>query len=1024
MSNVLAEIRDIKEMLNKLVTLVDTHVPPRRHQSSGKSHKRRQSNWTVIRSIIDELATSIQLVQQNVERLAINPNHCRIMGAGTRNATSEAPPPTSDRPPDERQQLNQNSLGPSEGAQNGQAVFVNPSSKADTQTIPTPQRSESDMDENSVRSTIVLDQLSHAPITVPIGAEGPELGENAVVGVAMPRRSRRLVASTNSQPDKPTQGVSGVAQAPNITIPYREENGVVVLMPLGMDQCCDTPYLLSQAEALGARETGVFKYVLPDDFEFSAQAISSVTTRVSRFTSRLGPDDIHRISRTEDLGTLDICNTSFTATEPDELAEILERRLDDPEAMSKMRYCTDVPAWTAEDRRRLGLPVESPIWPLKDNLLDRTKYSVDGLHRPYAYLADEGGSLFTIHVEDANLMSFNALYSGRDRPWYAVAPKDGCLIENEVKGGKCAQKVRHGSRWIPRSKLKAMGASFVTFAQRAGEVVVVLRGTYHQGGTVGPAIAEAVNYGGPSWSIEGYSECGRACPGFTIPNALLEFRAPNEPQREQDDEVSPEAQNSTQSGARRRAARHASQQIGEAVSTDLLTKRRSLQKRRGSPSSTLTSRPKRIRTIQSSGTTIMAENNVWIAPISQMAKAICSRAAIKQFFEIVRGRRDLEPTALRMSPSKYLSRSHDPTQILKNDIQIINIFSRKTVFNEFLIRLYQARLARYSGEVKESRERIRKGDVPKILKDTGMEKRQYYHHRDKGVKWREYCKMFPGILGFILFQTQPFGFSSTDWVHLKDTDFDSLRRCLNTKDISALCFAGKKFEHSLDLTADDVEFVGESMSLDEVSEGDLISCLRPVRTTEEIIYHKNAYPDWPRPEYWPDDLDWPADPTSLPPGEIQCTECDQSECNCASRRPEIQPRIRIYEGKGRGLQAVAREAGHIAYPKGVRLGWLTGELAPPNTHRNGRCYAMFRHDLPFEPEVAQINCGKISNIFGLMNHDCEPTASLVGKRVSGKYRVEVNARKDIRDGEEITIDYGPEFWEKGRCPCPKCSHVP
>jgi len=72
---------------------------------------------------------------------------------------------------------------------------------------------------------------------------------------------------------------------------------------------------------------------------------------------------------------------------------------------------------------------------------------------------------------------------------------------------------------------------------------------------------------------------------------------------------------------------------------------------------------------------------------------------------------------------------------------------------------------------------------------------------------------------------------------------------------------------------------------------------------------------------------------------------------------------------------------------------------------------MFRHDLHFEPEVAQINCGKISNIFGLMNHDCEPTASLVGKRVSGKYRVEVNARKDIRDGEEITVGYGLGFWE-------------
>jgi len=117
----------------------------------------------------------------------------------------------------------------------------------------------------------------------------------------------------------------------------------------------------------------------------------------------------------------------------------------------------------------------------------------------------------------------------------------------------------------------------------------------------------------------------------------------------------------------------------------------------------------------------------------------------------------------------------------------------------------------------------------------------------------------------------------------------------------------------------------------------------------------------------------------------------------------------MYEGKGQGLQVVAREAGHIVYPKGVRLGWLTRELAPPNTHRNGRYYAIFRHDLPFEPKVAQINYGKISNIFRLMNHDYEPTASLVSKRVLGKYRVKVNARKDIRDGEEITVSYGLEF---------------
>jgi hypothetical protein len=136
---------------------------------------------------------------------------------------------------------------------------------------------------------------------------------------------------------------------------------------------------------------------------------------VSKFTLRLRPDGIYEISRAENLEVLEISYTSFTAAELDKLADTLECRLADPTAISKMRYCTDIPAWTVEDRRKLGLPVESAIWPLKDNLLDRTKYIVDGLHRPYAYLSGDYGSLFTVHIEDAHLMSFNAAYRRRDR---------------------------------------------------------------------------------------------------------------------------------------------------------------------------------------------------------------------------------------------------------------------------------------------------------------------------------------------------------------------------------------------------------------------------------------------------------------------------------------------------------------------------------------------------------------------------------------------------------------------------------
>jgi hypothetical protein len=317
---------------------------------------------------------------------------------------------------------------------------------------------------------------------------------------------------------------------------------------------------------------------------------------------------------------------------------------------------------------------------------------------------------------------------------------------------------------------------------------------------------------------------------------------------------------------------------------------------------------------------MVAGDDIWRAPVPQMIAALCSRDAIKQFFDIVRGRRDLEPTALRINLSKISSRSHGPTQMLEKDIKIIDMFSGKKAFYDFLTRLFQTRLAQHAEEVKQSRareikqrcERIQRGDIKKILKGTRMDERQYYHHRERGAKWREYREMFPGILAFILFQTQAFGFSATDWVRLKETDFISLRCHFNPGHISALCSAGKKFEDSLSLTADDVEFVGESMSLDKASVEELISYLEPVPITDENVYKENKYPNWRRPEYWPRGWKWPADPMFIPPGEEQCSVCDQRKCDCAGRRPEIPARIRIYESKDRGLQAVAKEAGHIA----------------------------------------------------------------------------------------------------------------
>ncbi|KAK5213083.1 hypothetical protein LTR47_006964 [Exophiala xenobiotica] len=171
-----------------------------------------------------------------------------------------------------------------------------------------------------------------------------------------------------------------------------------------------------------------------------------------------------------------------------------------------------------------------------------------------------------------------------------------------------------------------MGASFVTFTQRSREVVVVWGDVYHQGGTVGSAIAEAVNYGGPNWSIDGYSECSRTYPRYPIPNALLEFRAPNEPQREQGDELQHEVHDSVQSPGRERLGRNrAPTRDGKAIESELrMNKQEARPRKRRSdvPIQENSGKKTAIRTMHNSADTIMTEIEICNNLVSRIVAAI------------------------------------------------------------------------------------------------------------------------------------------------------------------------------------------------------------------------------------------------------------------------------------------------------------------------------------------------------------------------------------------------------------------
>ncbi|KAK5308788.1 hypothetical protein LTR93_012385, partial [Exophiala xenobiotica] len=125
-----------------------------------------------------------------------------------------------------------------------------------------------------------------------------------------------------------------------------------------------------------------------------------------------------------------------------------------------------------------------------------------------------------------------------------------------------------------------------------------------------------------------------------------------------------------------------------------------------------------------------------------MVTAIRSRDAIQQFFDIVHGRREPEPTAMRINftpnAAERQLRVQDPAQMLENDVKFLSMLSRKTTFHDFLTRLFQVRLADHINEISRGRLRSEPAVIAKILQRTGMSKRQYLYHRDRGAKWREY----------------------------------------------------------------------------------------------------------------------------------------------------------------------------------------------------------------------------------------------------------------------------------------------
>ena len=107
----------------------------------------------------------------------------------------------------------------------------------------------------------------------------------------------------------------------------------------------------------------------------------------------------------------------------------------------------------------------------------------------------------------------------------------------------------------------------------------------------------------------------------------------------------------------------------------------------------------------------------------------------------------------------------------------------------------------------------------------------------------------------------------------------------------------------------------------------------------------------------------------------------------------------------------------VQIPRRAKIGEITGDIISIRSARR-RARGGCRLCLIDLNDTHAIDCTK-GNILRLLNHSCRSNAFL---RIFRR-RVEVYARRDIRTGEEITVDYGESPHSGGmKCGCghPMC----
>lgn len=185
------------------------------------------------------------------------------------------------------------------------------------------------------------------------------------------------------------------------------------------------------------------------------------------------------------------------------------------------------------------------------------------------------------------------------------------------------------------------------------------------------------------------------------------------------------------------------------------------------------------------------------------------------------------------------------------------------------------------------------------------------------------------------------------------------------------------------------------------------------------IYNAKLLTSRPRPNSWPQGLPFPHDPTVRRAAAGNCFNCGSARiCACRFDTSIAQPLVEIvaYPDRGNGIRALQ------AIPAGSIIGEYIGEINPIGSGQDPT------YNLEFstaEGTLCEIHCRRYGNWTRYMNHSCRATAFFDSCTVGNRATMCIRTVRDIDIFDEITIDYGSEYWQEAalcRCGEPACRY--